>query len=315
MRKKQSNIVMGDITKAMVVGLLGAIVFGPLGYFINDYLSKDNIDIISINFIPEVNLFNLEQNDYDDLFDKTSLKLYKNWYLYELLNKATHEYNKIDSSKIITIEKGLNMSQLNNLIIYINNWRIYVGSFDEYIKRLKEYTDGDNINDIISNSNISGVSTIYLSDAKNAIDMLIKYYEDIKTSYPNEHVIVSKLMKDIKDYKQTRTGMLKINVALLNSGNSDGIIRRDGILTLIDEGRHVKIKMTDINIIPKIEKRSILQVSFEIDQDQSKPDDVDVLKETLVHHLASQVSLELYDIRNNPIASRNSPLPIRHTAQ
>ena len=182
MRKKQSNIVMGDITKAMVVGLLGAIVFGPLGYFINDYLSKDNIDIISINFIPEVNLFNLEQNDYDDLFDKTSLKLYKNWYLYELLNKATHEYNKIDSSKIITIEKGLNMSQLNNLIIYINNWRIYVGSFDEHIKRLKEYTDGDNINDIISNSNISGISTIYLSDAKNAINMLIRYYENIKKS-------------------------------------------------------------------------------------------------------------------------------------
>ena len=123
------------------------------------------------------------------------------------------------------------------------------------------------------------------------------------------------MKKDIKDYKQTRTGMLKINVALLNSGNSDGIIRRDGILTLIDEGRHVKIKMTDINTIPKVEKRSILQVSFEIDQDQSKPDDVDVLKETLVHHLASQVSLELYDIRNNPIASRNSPLPMRHTAQ
>src|SRR6266446_2111853 len=120
MEEEQPKIGMGDITKIIIAGLFSAIVFGPIGYFINDYLSKDNIKIGHVDFIPETQLFHLSQIEYDNLVnstriypyveDKNVLYKYNNWYLVDLLNKATHdhEYDTIDSSKTITIEGGLN---------------------------------------------------------------------------------------------------------------------------------------------------------------------------------------------------------------
>src|SRR6516162_3392449 len=61
----------------IVCGFIGAVISTAVNYFINDYLSKDNISIEQVEFVPETTSFSLSQKDFDDLKKKTRFETYK----------------------------------------------------------------------------------------------------------------------------------------------------------------------------------------------------------------------------------------------
>ena len=87
------------------------------------------------------------------------------------------------------------------------------------------------------------------------------------------------------------------------------------MLKLRNESKEVKIKMSNINIIPKVEKRSATQAIFEIDKDQSQADSLNILNRLLTNYQSSPVSIELRDMRNKTITSKSYTLPIHGDTQ
>ena len=130
--------------------------------------------------------------------------------------------------------------------------------FEESIKRLENYKGGDEIKDIINgliDYGFYGIPQEYSNDHNKSIHFLLNNYNILKGIYISTNSKMSRIMDILKGFKQERTGLMKIQIVLMNFGNTDGLISRAGVLKLINEKKEVKIKMSNINIIPKVEKQ------------------------------------------------------------
>jgi hypothetical protein len=313
---KQPRTGMNEITKFIITSLLSAIIFAPAGYYISDYLSKDNISIEQVDFIPETNNFSLSQEDYRALTRSTSIGKYDriNMHLKDLLFRAAYKTKVSDNAENFQLRQGISRKELDVFIELIEDYVKWKMNHDNlrngYIKRLEEYKDGDNIVDIVAYANEHDVWDIFEAKNYNTIPILLKRYKDLKSAHSNDDTIITKILNDMKNFKQKRTGWMKINVAFLNFGNTDGLVSRHGFLYINDEAK-VKIKIVDNTLIPKVEKRSMFQTDFEIIRDESIPKDIELLNKILIDGSQSKASIEVYDIRGKTIRSRNFSLPIK----
>jgi hypothetical protein len=124
MADEQSHNGVGELRRIIITGLFGAIIFGPIGYFINDYLAKDNIKIEQVNFIPDTKHFYLSTKDYDELVSNTSIDQYsaRNYRFDTLLRRATYEEEYPDHTGYYKTRHGVNKRELDTLISHINNF-------------------------------------------------------------------------------------------------------------------------------------------------------------------------------------------------
>jgi hypothetical protein len=244
----QSHSGIRELTKIILTGLFGAIIFGPIGYFINDYLSKDNINIEQVDFIPETNYFSLSKDKYNELIDDTGINKYGDFDMYDLLKMTAYEYRSFDDQLSFKMQNGLNEKDVDKLIEHIDVFmknRIKTNElYDRYIKILQQYNDGDNIIDIVKYANIDFITKIYLDKHADAVPILLNSYNGWKEFLSKENIILSNFLNDMKNFKQKRTGFMKINIVLLNLGNTDGLVSRRGTLHL-DDGTIIKIKIAD----------------------------------------------------------------------
>jgi hypothetical protein len=306
---------MNEVTKIILYGLFSALVFGPLGYFINDYLSKDNIKIEHVDFIPEMNNFLLPQEDYTLLTKITSVGRYGdiNPHLSSLLFRASHKTGFSESTENFKLRYGINKKELDALIESIKDfikWKTNIDNIrNGYIKRLEGYKDGDSLVDIMIYANDSDIRNACSNSSQNAVSLLLDRFKTMKNYYTSEDTNISRILNNMRNFKQKGTGWMKINVVLLNSGNTDGLFSRDGLLSINGE-TNIKIKISNNNIIPKVEKRSMLQTDFEIIKGESPPKDIEILNHILINGLLSKGSIEVKDIRGNPIRSRDFTIPV-----
>ena len=185
------------------------------------------------------------------------------------------------------------------------NWKKdYKDLYKEYLKRLEEYKDGDSITDIISNTSDFQIREVYSKNVRDAVPLLINLYKNMTQFILDEKVIISKVYNEMKNSKQNRTGWMDITVAFLNLGNTDGLISRYGTLYINDEIK-IKIQVANKYAIPKVEKRSMLQLSFELNKNEIPPRDTEQLRRILIDNMPSKASVEVSDIRGKAIRSKN----------
>ena len=324
MEKDQPRSGIGEFAKVIITGLFGALIFGPLGYFVNEFLTKDRIEIEHAYLLPETTLFSFLQKDYDTLDAEPRISRYlnKHYNFGELLRRSVHQTNNIYSfegynncPEIIQRAVGINKEEVNYIIKFFEEfirWNAYIDKRDkEFIKRLESYKNGDNIADIILEAGIYSMAPLYSEDNRKFIAAHIDYYKvSTESTTPRVDDIALYFINKLKNFKQERTGLMSINVAFLNTGNTDGLIANNGILHLVNEEKRIPIKPSNVNRIKKVEKRSMLQTVFEIDEGHASPEDIKVLKGLLINYSSGSVRIEAYDIRGKPILSRNLLLPI-----
>jgi hypothetical protein len=298
---------IGAALYTIIIGAVGVYV----GYYINDYLSKDNIRIEQVNFIPETNKFLLPEEDYKifkKLLDASWLELsYPN--LRNLLEKATY---KTESRSYSQLQQGINKKELDMLVELIEDFmkrkKSSDSKYDEYITRLKQFKAGDNIIDIMTHAN--EIYAWKYSDMNvDTISELSKRYENLRNVFLKQEKEIPRIINGMKSFKQKIIGLMKINIAFLNLGNTDGLFSKQGFLYIKDKHR-IRIKISDDNLIPKVEKRSMLQTDFEIIEAESTPQDMEYLNKIMVNGLLTEASVELNDIRSKPIRSKNYPFPL-----
>jgi hypothetical protein len=232
-------------------------------------MSKDNISIEQIDFIPETNNFLLSKEDYSSLTKITSIGRYHdtNNHLNSLLFRAAHKTGISEYTENFKLRQGINKKELDVLIESIEDfvkWKTNIDNLrNGYIKRLEEYKDGDSIVDIMIYANDSDIQNACSNRSQDAVSLLLDKFRALKRYYSSEDTNISRILNDMRNFKQKGTGWMKINVAFLNSGNTDGLVSKRGLLNINDETK-IKIKISNNNIIPKIEKRSMFQTEFEI---------------------------------------------------
>lgn len=149
-----------------------------------------------------------------------------------------------------------------------------------------------------------------ISDAESPSlrTFLSKKKEEMKECVSN----ATEIIRDIQNAKREKTGEVDIMVTLLNSGNTDGLIRSDGkiVISGIDEPLDIiyqddpKGGLQGLDYTPAaigIEKRSMISVTFSLDDSTTSPAALKTLRESVKNRARIEFSVELKDFRDQTI--------------
>jgi hypothetical protein len=129
------------------------------------------------------------------------------------------------------------------------------------------------------------------------------------------------ILSILKIFKPERTGLLKIKLTLLNSGDTDGLVKEGGELHVGNPNDPLNIieKNTPDNIygtfyvqdqFQSVLKRSMVQKIFIVNESKTAQGAINEFKTMVKQGLATPIRITLYDIRDDPIRSRDSQLPV-----
>jgi hypothetical protein len=115
--------------------------------------------------------------------------------------------------------------------------------------------------------------------------------------------------------------MVKIKLTLLNSGDTDGLIKQHGKLnftTQTDSLPIIESKETDnlygISYVQdqfqSVPKRSMVQRNFILHESKAGPELINHFKNLVKKGSPVPITITVYDIRDDPIHSKNFSLPI-----
>ena len=117
------------------------------------------------------------------------------------------------------------------------------------------------------------------------------------------------IFDDLKRFKFTRTGGLDILVIFLNSCNTDALAKPDGVLELVDRRELIPITLYE-GTATRIEKRSMIEVRFRINEGKASLNQLKNLKELVKNKSPISGVIEVKDFRNKTIRSRPFPFPV-----
>src|SRR2546421_277294 len=121
---------MGDLKKivltALFSGVLSAIIVTIITYYVNEYLTKDNIRIENVDFITETKYLSLSQSDYGILVRLRDSSSYNfnsmDFRFINLLNKAVYGESELDAFEGFKKHIGLNKYEVDLFIELISNY-------------------------------------------------------------------------------------------------------------------------------------------------------------------------------------------------
>ena len=225
---EQHKTGWGDLKKIVVTAIITAVstafLVTPAVYLINEYLTKDNIYIDNVSFIPETTYFSLSQVDYDSVMREYDVSSYllSSWRASWLMNKAVYGLEEYETFRVKKNFKGLNSKEIGDLIKMMNGFLTYrkynESGIDDIIYRLENHKKEDDIKDIIrlAISSNFGVTEQLLKDEIGIIPALIRHFDIMKRSRMIVNNKVSSIIDKMTAFKQERTGLMTILVILVN---------------------------------------------------------------------------------------------------
>jgi hypothetical protein len=314
--------IIGWTVFGSIIGALVTLLFIPvtnfLGYTVTGYLSKDLITIEQVDLFPETNRLPLPHEELRRLLETVNFRVY-------LLIIGETQYNTLsprlyyldeEQSTGRRLREELHEEEVKEIVNLIKGFINFNDDLDiqvkGYIKRLQEYKEGDHIDDIIAWAQTAErmISTAVITDNIQVIPYLQTFLRTASITIPVARKRALELLNVLQEFQPKRTGMLQIRITLLNSGDTDGLIRQEGQLILVNEGRKIPIRITSTSKVSKIEKKSMSQVMFKPNEGKATQDDVRLLKGLLLQGYSSQVRIEVNDIRDKPIHSKIHTLPV-----
>jgi hypothetical protein len=142
------------------------------------------------------------------------------------------------------------------------------------------------------------------------------YYKIAKVILKLHIDLKNDILKILEGFKPERTGKVEIKITLLNSGDTDGLVKQDGKLFIgdrkepiyITEKKRVRDENNIIDIpeqFQSIPKRSMVQKIFIINETDTASGILGVFKDMILKGDRSPFKVILEDIRDSPTYSNS----------
>lgn len=322
MSNDKKNKTKSRIRETLICALV-ALVFSPKGIFVgfhlNDYLARDNLNIIGIELIPETEEL-LFQDEY-------ILSLKRSW-LYEIFEKKDILSNGSILSLVIEKEQSLTKYNIEAFLNQITILESYTKEIDSKLKLALDYFENYKPNlqppeDLRFLSNISTFSFLFPEKIQDD-SVRDNIVNKIKSMFPDIEEILLRikgLQSESKDYRFPRTGRLRIKVIIVNKGNTDGLVSGAGELVMIDKDK-TTIKISAYRRIPdetgskkvyfeSVPKRSITILELFVDEERTSLNELTSLKDALKNNNPDRVLVKLVDSHNRSFQSKAKTLPVK----
>lgn len=297
-KKNTSKKAKYDIGIALGIFIISTL----LGYFFNSYVTKDNISIENVELIPTYH--SLEFNS--ELFSEIET-LKENSFM---LSGVGHNY----PDELNENYRNLLSSQLKRDISKANA-KISI------IKKLKQSIEKGEIP--IESQNLIRIYTL-TPNQKITPQEILKRVDYHITSLTKLQQKETELLDEIQEFKKNRNGNCKISITFLNSGNTDGLIRPQAELLIDGYDETIALKVfegkenTEFNpYLPSshtspatstaIAKRSMVNITFGIDEDEVKKGIFDEFRQKLIEKQSFNYVVKITDFRNDEYKSGSYP--------
>jgi len=300
------------------LGAIVALIFSPagiiLGYYLNDYLAREKLQIVSLELLPDYMPIEFEK---DNL-----ITVYECW-IYDALpynyrsqiDPIFEDHNPLHVDQIEPFRNGL-----TKVLISIENNESIINEVINYLENYRPNEPQTNsIFDIYQISNLFMISMDgNLSQDERAT--IMKGILLLQRSMINAKLIISSIVEELINHKPQRSGYLCIRVGVVNRGNTDGLLNGVGKLRMVNENESVILKGYKINdntnqyfpvTYEKIQRRSIVTLDYYVDELNSTAEACDILSQAIINKSLSQIVVELSDIQENTIDSKTYTLPQR----
>jgi hypothetical protein len=302
----------------VITAAITAVIITPitvyLTYGLNDYLSKDKISIERVDLIPHTTKPLYPSKEIMVLDQNLRFKNY-------LASRGSTVYQFNPGFYRNPLRQYLNRKDIDEIITVLNDF----SKFDEELKiredaaiqKLENYNRGDNIYGIISSLRHPHViyAPIVGENDAEVVKSLLELLRNSRNYIESAHQYTSNILNILEGFKPERTGMVEIEIILLNSGDTDGLVKQEGKLYINNRikdpiyiteksRRNNEYNLLDIpEQIRSIPKRSMVQKIFTIDVSGTPSGILNTFKNMVIDGDRTPYKVTLDDIRDVPIHS------------
>ncbi|MGY3687544.1 hypothetical protein ACXAAV_12780 [Vibrio coralliilyticus] len=290
--------------KEAITAVLATLLAGPIGYYFNEWQTKDNISIEQVEATPLFSKITFNREIIRDLNMVYSFQLPMpisiqsyDWFGPELTN-----------DQVNTI-----LYQLEHISYICSN---LLETYSRDLTFLKAQEPNLRFYQLASKLTPNYVPPIYDSSNTTTLD-LIAMYEDKIQNVEQYMLKLSQHEKHLKDFDTSRTGEVLISTTLLNKGNTDGLIKRRAMLNIATYDQSIPLKIVDgdfhagNHMTPTlvatppttIYKRSMNQVLFEVDKSRVNGSMLKELNALIKNANPFTFTVSLTDFRGDTIKS------------
>lgn len=297
---------MKDKVRDIIIGILTGTVMIFIGYNLNDYLAKERISIEHVEFLPEMNMLSRDPKIFSQLINSPQ---FNSWLIF-LQTSAVQ--NLFFTPK----KETYSPSEVNILITSTKEFIKFLHKDTEACrileKKLKNYEINSDLKVIVEEARlIFFYDSFYDDEPENTINNIKKQLG--RRISDNEYIKnhANNLLTYLTNFQAIRTGGIDIIIIFLNSGNTDGLIMPEGTLELVGEGRkeRMPIALKESKVV-KIEKRSMMEVSFVVDEGKAVQDELNNFKELVKKGFPISGVIEVKDFRTDVIRSKTYSFPV-----
>jgi hypothetical protein len=304
------EILVSSITSLLIVGIAG--------YKLTNYLSKDRISIERVDIIPETTQLSYPTKEMMELYHNPR---FENYYM----ARGSSTISQFNPGFYNRTFRTLQKQSIDEIIRVLEDFSKVDGELqlreDDALQKLENYNQGDNVNFIISNIKYSklGIYAVHsINQESEKVKATIDFIKKDKMHIMSAHQIKDNILMNLRSFTPERTGLIKIKLVLLNSGDTDGLVKAEGNLNM--SGLNIPLKIPE-NVrsddgslyerdpFQTVPKRSVAQKIFIINESESAQSSLNELKSTVKLGHATPVTITLRDIRDDPI-SKAHKLPI-----
>ncbi len=300
----------------IITGVLVFIISTILGYHLNDYLSRDKITIQNVEVIPATKKYAIDQKKLAAIEDKSrGIGLFSSGGY--LLSNFPDELN---NSQLKWLKRQLNNKKVSAEII-----KDKIKSAVNNVATMNDNASGE---ELLAVTDPMSIPMVYLDPKQTKKKDVLSALERMEIKLDDYIETIAQIVSDIDSFKSVRTGDFEVVVTLLNSGNTDGLIKYDGTMKIDTYKESIPIRVNSSsflqsygygNNIPmytalasiideklrstKIEKRSMVQISFAIDKDNGGGKIIGEIEQKVSKKESFEVSVQLVDFRGENIDS------------
>ena len=303
--------------KALLVGILGVILTimsGSGGYLLNNYLSRDDIEIEHVDLIEKNGRYKKGIDDFSQLVRCASSDLFS-------LDSLGTISSFFDISGEISLNKEEDLERF--LFRHKLGWQNLVSEIEHLEQAESDLSDMpifllmrlnipisyiDQASKTSTSTQIADVKSLSPDETFSIQTFLSKKRGEMERCVSK----VTEMMMDIQNAKREKTGEIDIMVTLSNSGNTDGLIRSNGkmIVSGIEYPLDIIYRNDPENDMQglrytlaaiRIEKRSMVSVTFSLDDSAIPPAALKTLREIVKNRARIEFSVELRDFRDRTI--------------
>jgi hypothetical protein len=301
---------LSRVMSSAIVAVVTGVILVPATFAINGYLSRDHIGLEAVEIIPEVSSFHRDQQIWQKLTRSEEgfnsfYSEYQNWLSSQSTPVRTILFNEQNS--ISEHERLLLKDALQSYVEFLNRRLVEVQRLQDSWNKASG-ADELPVVDEIAMARVM----VFARDPRDIMPPRQKVADGLKQKLDElqeSRKLASDLAGTLGAFQESRTGDLTIHATFLNTGNTDGLVKPEATLKLVE--REVAVPMTSCNGgMLKVTQRSVAEGWFKLDEVKAAKGDLADLRTIVKQGNSASGIVEAQDFRGSIVSSKRIPFPL-----